>query len=174
VLDAVDGGARALLLPVRRDVAQSRGRQAAEPGACTMTLAEWLRVQIDIDKLMILERWDSDGRSRVATMWTGPDPGYTTVASDGNRAAPFWIADGREVSDARRVQVLWDPAVELIDLAARLRIIELHDRDHECSTYDRDEVDNCAWIPRGDDCSTLCLLAMRYADRAGYREEWRS
>ena len=46
-----------------------------------MTLVEFLLARIAEDEERIAH-WDSDGRARVATMWTGGTPGYTTVASD--------------------------------------------------------------------------------------------
>ncbi len=61
----------------------------------------------------------------------------------------------------------------LDDLAAKRRIIDLHSGDHECSVYDHHgDVDNFAWVT-GSACSTMCLLALPYADHADYRQEWR-
>ncbi|MFI7607700.1 DUF6221 family protein [Micromonospora sp. NPDC049366] len=34
-------------------------------------------------------------------------------------------------------------------------------------------VDNCAWVLKGEACLTLRLLALPFADRPGYRDEWR-
>lgn len=61
----------------------------------------------------------------------------------------------------------------LAECEAKRRIVELHGRDHECSTYDdAGEVDNCAWV-LGGDCSTMRLLALPFADHPDYRaEEW--
>ncbi len=56
---------------------------------------------------------------------------------------------------------------------AKRAIVELHDRQHECSTYDRfGEVDNCTWCLGASDCSTICALAAVYADHPDYRGAW--
>lgn len=91
----------------------------------TQTLPQFLLARYDADEAAILNGWDSDGRARVATMWTGGDPGYTTVASDHDDGE--WIADGRHVDDASHVQVLFDPARVLADIKAKRRIVELHE-----------------------------------------------
>ena len=67
-----------------------------------------------------------------------------------------------------------DPTL-LAECEAKRRVVELHGRDHECSTYDRHgEIDNCTWVLHDErPCSTLLLLASVYADHPDYREEWR-
>lgn len=81
---------------------------------------------IEAGRSRILNGWDSDGKARVATMWTGPEPGYTTVAADSGDGV--WVADGREVTDARHVHVLYDPAHELAVYAALRAVVELAER----------------------------------------------
>lgn len=67
----------------------------------------------------------------------------------------------------------WDPARVVAECDAKLAIIELHDRNHECSSRDDDgEIDNCSWIYEAT-CSTVRLLALPYSGRPGYREEWK-
>lgn len=64
------------------------------------------------------------------------------------------------------------PERVLAECDAKRRIVELHTGEHECSVYDHDgEIDHCQYVL--GDCSTLRLLALPYADRDGYREEWR-
>lgn len=64
-------------------------------------------------------------------------------------AREMWDKDAEHVSR-------WDPARVLAECEAKRRILELH----------RDLVDL-------DDRATLRYLALPYADREGYREEWR-
>lgn len=52
----------------------------------------------------------------------------------------------------------------LAEIEAKRQILELHDHD---------TVDFCTWELKGGLCSTLRLLALPYADRSGYRDEWR-
>jgi hypothetical protein len=67
----------------------------------------------------------------------------------------------------------WDPARVLAECAAKRRIVELHTEaepgPHECpGRY------STSSIAEGDPCETLRLLAQPYADRRGFREEWRA
>jgi hypothetical protein len=148
-----------------------------EPVSDVVEFVAWLREQLDEDERAILDRWDSDGRARVATMWTGGEPGYTTVASD--QGDGVWVADGREVTDARHVLVLFDPARVLAEVAAKKAILDLYRQawgEHQSwledvggDTFGRaDEI-------RGRVESlheTIRLLAQPYAGRPGWREEW--
>ena len=138
-------------------------------------LVAFVRACLDEDKRAILDRWDSDGRARIATMWTGGEPGYTTVASD--QSDGVWIADGREVDDARHVLVLFDPARMLADVAAKRAILGLaqgmldeadeQDKRAELSIYE--EGGECQ---RTDARAIIRALAQPFAGRPGWREEW--
>jgi hypothetical protein len=67
-----------------------------------------------------------------------------------------------------------DPARVLAECEAKRRIVELHDRGHECSQYDHHgEVDSCTYAHDFDDCSTLRLLALPYASHPDYQTEWK-
>jgi hypothetical protein len=143
-------------------------------------LVAFVRACLDEDERVIRDRWDSDGRARVATMWTGGEPGYTTVASD--HGDGVWIADGREVTDARRVQVLFDPARVLAEVAAKRAIVDLHHRVDDDYPNGWPENPSCAgchagydeepWTEHINDCPELRILAGIYAGRPGWREEW--
>lgn len=132
----------------------------------TDDLVVWLRAQLDEDERRVYI-WDSDGRARVATMWVGPAPGYTTVASD--HADGRWVADGRTVDDARHIAVLWDPARVLAEVEAKRRILALHGQSSAsvCDLCSSDS--HVVQMP----CLTVRLLALPYADRPGYDERWR-
>jgi len=88
-----------------------------------MTLTDFILARIADDEAAVYA-WDSDGAAQVASMWTGPEPGYATVAS--GRPASGWFADGREVEDARHVEVLYNPARVLAECEAKRQIVELH------------------------------------------------
>lgn len=77
-----------------------------------------------------------------------------------------------ELADAEHI-ARHDPARVLADVTAKQRIVELHSGGHECSVYDRGEVDNCRWCLDGDECSTLQLLATPYADHPDFDPAWR-
>lgn len=62
----------------------------------------------------------------------------------------------------------------LAEVNAKWRILDLHGQSHECSTYDQGgDIDSCTWVTESDDCLTVRLLALPYADWPGYRDEWR-
>jgi hypothetical protein len=71
----------------------------------------------------------------------------------------------------------WDPARVLSECDAKRRLIELHSRDggsgycRLCESTDPTETDGSHWVLYP--CRTLRSLALPYADRPGYREDWR-
>jgi hypothetical protein len=64
-----------------------------------------------------------------------------------------------------------DPESVLRRCAADRKLLRLHGgRAHECSVFDRQgDVDNCAWIPESDVCSTIHLVAEGYGWTEGER-----
>lgn len=145
---------------------------------------EWLRRQLAIDERLAQSASDS-GRTWTAAIDVGDHyniPVVTPVAveklqkSDSRpllrndptvaRCQPHYDDDGPCAHIAE-----WDPQRVLAEVEAKRRIVDLHEGEHACSTYDRDgNIDNCTWVIGY--CSTLRLLALPYADRAGYRKEW--
>lgn len=141
-------------------------RPGLVPDVQPITLVEFLRARLDEEQQSV-EQWDSDGRAQVAVMWTGPEPGYTTVAM-AHPGTP-WIADGREVADARHVRVLYDPARVLADIEAKRRLVDLHVDGGPGGCYCLE----CGDITVAWPCPTLRLLALPHAGHTDYRaEEW--
>ena len=142
----------------------------------TLTLTEFLLARIAEDEAAILRGWDSDGRARVATMWTGDEPGYTTVASD--HGDGHWVADGRPVEDARRVRVLFDPARVLAECEAKRRIVEFHRPSSDAPGPEWLPYCEGCWQEGGEDgaplhpCRTIRFIAAIYADHPDYRADW--
>lgn len=67
-----------------------------------------------------------------------------------------------------------DPTRVLAEVNAKRRMVELHAKGHECSTMDQTgEIDPCTWVPAGETCTTLDLLALPYADHPDYKDAWR-
>lgn len=61
----------------------------------------------------------------------------------------------------------------LADIVAKRRIVELHSNGHECSQYDHHgEIDACTYSHDFEDCSTLRLLALPFADHPDYQQGW--
>lgn len=143
--------------------------------AVTPTLAAWLLEQIADAGLVILN-WDSAGEAQVAVVWRANKHVTLAFRRDGSDEFP-WIADGKEIDDARHVQVLFDPARVLAEYDARRRIVAHHNRvpdgagdggGDRCSVCTSSGPDAQGWP-----CLTLRLLALPYANRPGYRSEWR-
>ena len=107
-------------------------------------------------------------------------------AAFSNQADPEegWGEDGRAVTphvgviheDVQRAHVVaWHPGVVLARLAADRQILALHKHTADpvgwidCGTCGEagHEADKVKW------CQHVRLLASPYADRPGYREEWR-
>ena len=134
------------------------------------SLRTWLLEQIAEDERRASEPDDKQWRFEEPTL------------SDGHRDTDAALRIGTrivhcddhgqlEAAEAEHAAA-WDPARVLAECDAKRRIVELHTGEHECSVYDHDgEIDHCQYVL--GDCSTLRLLALPYADRDGYREEWR-
>ncbi|WP_432589953.1 DUF6221 family protein [Streptomyces sp. HD1123-B1] len=127
-------------------------------------LARWLGEQLDEDERIARaaggkyesgQGWWEDGRF-------GSDG---TVGDERGSVVVYRTGVGRQHSAhiARH-----DPARVLREIDAKRRIVAEHDTDG-WTTGDR--VRDCQWT--GRPCQTLRLLALPYADRPGYREEWR-
>jgi hypothetical protein len=107
-------------------------------------LVEWLRAQLDEDERIA---WDACG------------PGNRWYAAE--RGGPIRTQEDR---DAAHVEA-WEPARVLREIDAKRRLLALH-------TEGASEL-FCAHCEHEPPCPTLRLLALPYANRPGYREEWR-
>lgn len=133
----------------------------------TDDLVAFLRARLDERKNLILNGWDSDGKALIASMWTGGEPGYTTVAA-GSGDDDDWHADGREVESPRHVMVLFDPARELRRIEADRLLVDECARllRPDAGISDPAEIDPGSW-------ATLRVLALPDDDHPDYRPEWR-
>ncbi len=144
---------------------------AGEITATTQTLAQWLTAQLDADEALA-----NEARDDALAFETYPRY-YKLGSSAGELARRF------------------DPARVLATVAAHRRIVEMHrpfryaddppaygytaEEAQEIDAEDVWRTDSCCTCgTRGEydvdwPCPTLCALAAIYADRDGYREEWR-
>lgn len=127
-----------------------------------ISLADFLLARIAEERAAVWA-WDGDGRARVATVWTGPEPGYSTVASDHGDGR--WVADGREIADAQHPLVLFDPARVLADCEAREWIVKRYMSLRGLGSYKLEERQAL-----GD---VLRLFVQPYVDHPDFRAEWR-
>ncbi|KND45358.1 DUF6221 family protein [Streptomyces stelliscabiei] len=122
-------------------------------------LVQWLTACLDED-----ERKTRAIPVDLGHEWSDPGPWVMAGSGGGGREAEVAkVADGLEMPLAEVVAhhiAVWDPARVLREIDAKRRI-----------------VDRYAWLrEHGDTGGTewvLPLLALPYADRPGYREEWR-
>ncbi|WP_406200107.1 DUF6221 family protein [Streptomyces sp. NBC_01017] len=132
----------------------------------TEELVQWLGEQLDEDERTARRAGDSFRQIGE----TG-----VIVAAEGDRAEECASANWAGVAEHI---VRHDPARVLREIDAKRQILALHipfrvdgDPWPGCST--------CSWRNDMEDlqvqypCATLRLLALPYADRPGYREEWR-
>lgn len=112
-------------------------------------LATWLRARLDEDE-------------RVARAL---EPDYGIYPDGHTEAGSAYL----ERFDSERV---------LAEIAAKRQLLDLHANHHFCGQGSM-EVDAYTWYEAGEKrttdipCLNLRLLALPYADRDGYREEWR-
>lgn len=137
-------------------------------------LVAFLRARLDEDEASVYA-WDSDAEACVGTVWTGNEPGYTTVAS--RRGEGPWIADGREVLNARHGRVLYDPARVLREVEAKRRIVDDVVPEVEGAEDRIDGEWGVVSLPwdqvHATTLSLLRLLALPYSDHPDYRPEWK-
>ena len=126
-----------------------------------MDLVQWLREQLDEDERIARAvedrsapwdgQWVADGDDAARTF-----NGHVLFYGHGDRSLkPGLVAHVVE----------HDPARVLREIEAKRQLVTLHSEGSSelfCS--------NCEHEPP---CPTLRLLALPYADRPGYREEWR-
>ena|SRR5690606_16992256 len=123
-------------------------------------LVAWLRQQLDEDELVI-ER--NSGRKGLTDDGVYPD--YRTY-------------DGEDLAAADDYLDRFNPKRMLADLDAKRRVLDEH-APRSVTGFDVDgwehTEDMCAACVSADNwpCQTLRLLALPYAVRPGYREEWR-
>ncbi|MFE6829236.1 DUF6221 family protein [Streptomyces sp. NPDC057717] len=117
-------------------------------------LVQWLGEQLDEDERIARAahepNWSTDGRR-----------GIHYGVEDG------WMADALTTGDADHI-ACHDPARVLREIEAKRRIIEGHKR----YAAERRRMMG-GWDPQSNDSPILAALASVYADRPGYREEWR-
>lgn len=136
-------------------------------------LVRWLGVQLDEDERIARAAdpgpWKSESLGRHDQAAIKPAALTSLIQFDGSRAA----ANGMHVSRH-------DPARVLREIDATRRIVEIH---RVVGFEDEDMTDlgsgcsECGYSAeygdRGGWCETLRLLAAPYADRPGFRKEWR-
>ncbi|MEU3683745.1 DUF6221 family protein [Streptomyces sp. NPDC030592] len=135
-------------------------------------LVQWLRAQLDDDERTARaatgEEWDAIAPSQPYVIFdVAAHKANKTLETVGRVAAVERAEDRAHI--ARH-----DPARVLREIDAKRQLFAIH-RSEPNPDWDRPGVDgrSCTCCITQYPCPTLRLLALPYADRPGYREEWR-
>lgn len=139
-------------------------------------LIAWLRVQLDDDERVaqgstcgpwMAKRADrSVYAQETSVVMGGHDGGWHIVPCQEEGG------EGIEPGDAQHI-ARWDPARALTEVEAKRRILDRYE-DALVRQQDPEHSQIAADIQVGEyDDWVLPLLALPYADRPGYREEWK-
>jgi len=141
-------------------------------------LVKWLRAQLDDDERIAREAtpgpwWYNPGKQWLGPEafekydlrqgeefvgYGGPHPFTGAVSATGPANNPQSMRDAEFIAEH-------DPARALREIDTKRRLLEWLVRKDDWA------LDNNLWTWDSDEA--LCLLALPYADRPGYREEWR-
>lgn len=149
-------------------------------------LATWLRAQLDEEERVAREATPSPWQAKPATESAYAEQSALVVRTDVPLKAPWsssWVSpwvvepdsegsEGINPADAEHI-ACWNPARVLAEVDAKRRIIDRHedalarrdDHDYSSPTAHVQAEEYRDWV--------LPLLALPYADRPGYQEEWR-
>jgi hypothetical protein len=155
-------------------------------------LVTWLRAQLDDDERAARAELTPAASISVSlglSLWEARDVGGPEMPSvwEGTALIARDLADEHAQHIAR-----WDPVRVLAEVDARRQILELHAGEHDCpkimtGVYADDWPASASWGKAGESwrhatnehfegdrpCPTLRAQGLPYADRDGYREEWR-
>lgn len=134
-----------------------------------------------------LTSWGSRLEISHSRGWVPPEIRAGWVMGDGHSITQTHVLEGAEAAAVRAAWPLAESSARVLaECEARRRIIEIHADGRAELRYPGDDLDDefagmPAWCVRCEvdhqgerwPCETLRLLAAPYADRPGFREEWR-
>jgi hypothetical protein len=145
-------------------------------------LVQWLREQLDEDErtARAASHVLRNGAHWSLDEWQGREQPHSLIAQ-GTAEQPValghFTADPVPTEQAEHI-VTWDPARVLREIDAKRRLVDLHAKD--------EYYDGCVICDNGNNscgcmsgwhwkypCDTLKILALPYADRPGYQDDWR-
>ena len=135
-------------------------------------LVRWLGEQLDRDREIAVA-----AKRQVGDDWGIGDEPYGFILSDGDTVAYYEEAGSdTAMSRAAAVHAAQHPRrIMLREIDAKRQLLALHQEKQE-QGYGSDLCTECGFGEVGQSyypCATLRLLALPYANRPGYREDWR-
>jgi hypothetical protein len=127
-------------------------------------LATWLTAQVDTDERVALAASSGDNG-----VWCQSDPDNPGHILDERGFTVTHFEDGSPDANQATHIALNDPARVLAEVRAKRLLIDLHAACGSGSGY----CDDGGHVQYGGVCFNLAVLTLPYADRPGYREEWR-
>lgn len=134
-------------------------------------LIAWLRAQLDDDERVAREATPGPWVTNGTSVWRKPDDSWDfRRAMEGQHGRmPFVMVDPGETSEPLNAEHIarWDPARVLGEVDAKRRIIDLFESHADAQFPDS----YGGYASAMEDA--VQIIALPYADRAGYRDEWR-
>ena len=128
-------------------------------------LASWLLAQIDADEQLARRVEEQVGAARAGEQF----PDRSRIADYDDFPSYPWSLEQPELEFLAR----WHPRTVVADLEATRRIVRFCTQLINITTLEEDAVDSDDSARAEVAWETLRLLALPYAARDGYREEWR-
>ncbi len=140
-------------------------KRTTVPGVTAVTdLASWVLAQIDADEQLARRVEEQVGAARAGEQF----PDRSRIADYDDFPSYPWSLEQPELEFVAR----WHPRTVLADLEATRRIVRFCTQLINITALQEDAVDSDASARAEVAWETLRLLALPYADRDGYREEW--
>ena len=140
-------------------------KRTTVPGVTTVTdLASWLLAQIDADEQLARRVEEQVGAARAGEQF----PDRSRIADYDDFPSYPWSLEQPELEFLAR----WHPRTVMADLEATRRIVRFCTQLINITALQADAVDSDDSARADVAWETLRLLALPYANRDGYREEW--
>ena len=140
-------------------------KRTTVPGVTTMTdLASWLLAQIDADEQLARRVEEQVGAARAGEQF----PDRSRIADYDDFPSYPWSLEQPELEFLAR----WHPRTVMADLEATRRVVRFCTQLINITALQEDAVDSDDSARADVAWETLRLLALPYANRDGYREEW--
>jgi hypothetical protein len=140
-------------------------KRTTVPGVTTVTdLASWLLAQIHADEQLARRVEEQVGAARAGEQF----PDRSRIADYDDFPSYPWSLEQPELEFLAR----WHPRTVMADLEATRRIVRFCTQLINITALQADAVDSDDSARADVAWETLRLLALPYANRDGYREEW--